>query len=395
MRYNRFFEFSNNVSIIAGLNGLYNGVKKLHDLGGYRVFVITDNDIAKTDKIGLVKEEVAKIEQMSIGKTYTHLDGPVTLLDVDKIYSAYRTSGCDSILAVGGQRAAFASKALNLLLSTNSRNLLEYVGIDCAVRKTTIPFGIVPTTFSTGTEVSNSTLIIDDKTKLQHEFVTDVLQPAFCVLDPKMLVKTEKKDIYLGIMDAIAFDIESYTSLRTNQIVKSFAKMSMFTIRNAFQQYIVNDDRNSLFDLQRAGALTAVSYSNTFSGIIHAIAHTLTAMYGIRHENAVCAIFAPCLEFNKEVCKKEYIEMLLFSLGAKEFSTLDDEGRLEAFINMFKNLLKYMADTYKIELKLSSYGIKEEDLEKIAEVAILDGSMITTPKQPTKEDIINILKESL
>ena len=115
--------------------------------------------------------------------------------------------------------------------------------------------------------------------------------------------------------------------------------------KNAFQKVAVEHDKEALFDMQRAATLTAISYSNTFSGLIHSVAHTLTAKYGIYHSKAVASILVACLEFYKDACEKEYSQMLLFSLGAKEYSTLDAKERCDVFITLFRNLINFISSS--------------------------------------------------
>jgi alcohol dehydrogenase len=390
-----FFQFSNKVSIIASEKGIEEGINKLHTLGAYRVFIISDKDVQKTGVIQIVKSAFDKNEDICVGKTYYNLEKATSIEDVDKIYIEYRKSGCDSIIAIGGTRAIYAAKALELLLATNSRNLLEYRGIDCAIRQRIIPFAVFPTTFGSGCEVSASAVIIDNERKIPLKFISDIIEPSICILDPRMLGTLSKQEILLNLIDIMTYNVESYVSLNGNEITKSFSKMSLFMIKNNFHDAILDASPESLYNLQRAACLSAIGGSNIFSGLVHAISNSITAKYNIQHNIAVCCVVKACLEFNKDVCEKEYAQMLLFSLGAKEFSTLNNNDRTEAFIRIFDNIINFISTEFKINIRLSEYGIKEEDLESIASEVLTNEELVATPKKPSKEDLINILKECL
>ena len=390
-----YYEFSNQVKVITGEEGYIWGSKRLHRMGGNDCFLITDSNLKE---LGIVDKFIEKFfleSGIRLGKVY-YIDVVIpTTEDVDNLYVSYRESGCDSIIALGGSRVLNVAKCLNLLLQTNSRDIREYVGIDCAIKRKVIPFGVFPTTFGSGKEVSKTAIIVSSKDKKPLEIVSEVLQPDFCIINSELLKTLPPQEIYLSAINALVYDIEAYISKRTNVLTQSFAKMSMFVIRSNFQNALTKKDDESFYALHRAAALAAIASSNTYMGLIHTIANVISAKYNIRSIYVVISVLKSSLALLKDVAKKEYSQMLLYSLGAKEYASLDENTRNEAFINLFTNMTEYISSEYGIKLGLSSYGISKDDISHIAEAIEKEGSLVASSRIITKEDLIAILENSL
>ena len=171
--------------------------------------------------------------------------------------------------------------------------------------------------------------------------------------------------------------------------------MSMFVIRSNFQNALTKKDDESFYALHRAAALAAIASSNTYIGLIHTIANVISAKYNIRSIYVVISVLKSSLVLLKDVAEKEYSQMLLYSLGAKEYASLDENTRNEAFINLFTNMTEYISSEYGIKLGLSSYGISKDDISHIAEAIEKEGSLVASSRIITKEDLIAILENSL
>ena len=106
-----YFEFSNNVRIFAGENSLDKLPKLLMNFGGYRIFIVSDEVIKKFGHVDAVTKSIKKQEEMTIGGTYLDIPSLFTTTDLDKLYVAYRKSGADAIVGIGGTRVMNAAKA--------------------------------------------------------------------------------------------------------------------------------------------------------------------------------------------------------------------------------------------------------------------------------------------
>ena len=390
-----YFEFSNNVKIFAGENSLEKLPNVLMNYGGYRIFIVSDNVIKKFGHVDAVTKIIKAQEQMTIGGTYLDIPSIFTTSDLDKLYLAYRKSGADAIVGIGGTRVMNAAKALALLIFTKSKDIRKFRGIDAAIRTNDVPFCLIPTTFGAGNEVSKSTIILDEEKQAPIEVITGALQPHFAILDPTLLKTLPDREIYMSLIDLMAFSIDSYLSKRANILTKSFSKMAIFLIKDNFQAAIESKGLEPLCNLQISAAIAAISYSNTFTGVAHSIATALAAKYHIHRGEAICAIIGPVLDSLKDTCRSEFAEMLLYFRGTQEYANSTEEERSESFIRIIKNIVKHLSKEYDVKTKLADYGVKDEDIESIAEMTINDGDMLTSPKKYTKEDIQEILKQSL
>ena len=390
-----YFEFSNNVKIIAGEHSLEKLPGLLMRMGGYRIFIVSDEVLKSVGHVDAVKKVLKTAEQIAVGGEYLNIPSTFTTDDLDKLYIAYRKTGADAIVGIGGTRVMNAAKALALLISTKTKDIREFNGIDAATRVQQVPFCLIPTTFGAGNEVSRTAVIIDDEKQSAIEISSGALQPSFAILYPEFLKTLPEKELYMSLIDGLAYGVESYISARANVLTKSFSKMAMFLMKDNFQKATMDHDINALNNLQRAASIVAITYSNTYTGIVHALANSLAAKYHMHRAEAICCVIDPALRNMEDVCRNRYAEMLLFYRGTKEYSTITDNERSEIFLKALDSIITNLAQAHKVEVKLSSYGVKDEDLAEIAEQTLHDGDMIASPKNFTKEDIIEILRQAL
>ena len=389
------FEFSNSVKIFAGVGALDKLAPNISLCGGFRVFIVSDHVIEKYKHIETVKKALQSREELTIGGMYLEVPSTLTTKDVDDMYVAFRKSGCDAIVGVGGSRVIKAAKALALLVTTRTKNIADFRGIDGAVRNNFVTFALVPTSYGTGTEVSRTIVVVDEEKKTPIEIANGAVQPNFCILDPTFLKTLPDSEIYMGLVDILAYSIESYLSLRANSLNKSFSKMAMFLVKDNFQKAIVEKNELALNNLQKAASISAITYSNTYTGLGHALANVLAATNKIHRGEALCCVFDKVLENLKEECKEQFAKMLLFYRGTQEYAAITDDERAEVFLRVIENIIQRMSNDYKIKTHLSDYGVKEEDLDMLAELTLHDGVLIAAPKKYTKEDIVEILRQSL
>lgn len=390
-----YFEFSNNVKILSGEGAIDQLATLLPRLGGYRVFIVSDNVIKKTGHLDSVKKAISSVKELAIGGEYLNVESTCTIKDLDDMYLAFRKSGADAIVGVGGTRVMNAAKALYLLISTKSKSIVDFRGIDAAVRTNYIPFFLIPTTFGSGGEVSKTIVVIDEEHNEPIEIVTGALQPHYCLLEPEFLKTLPEKEIYMSLIDIMAYTIESYISTRATPLTRSFSKMAMFLVKDNFQKGITEGDIDSLTNLQQAAVIAAIAYSNTYTGIAHAVANTLAAKFNMHRGEAICATLRAILDDLKELCKDKFSEMLLYYRGTQEYATITNDERCEVFIRVINNIIERLAEHYGVKTKLSDYGVKEEDLEPLAEAVLTAGEIIVCPKQYKKEEVVEILRKSL
>ena len=390
-----YFEFSNNVKVFAGPKALDKLAPTICLLGGFRVFIVSDKVIKEFGHIETLKKAIATRPELTIGATFLDVPSALTTSAVEAMYIAFRKSGCDAIVGIGGSRVMNAAKALAILVSTKTKNIKDFRGINTATKNNDIPFGLVPTAYGSGGETSRTVVVIDEENKTPIEIVSDALQPNFCILDPMFLKTLPDKEVYMGLVDIMSYSIESYISLRANSLTKSFSKMAMFLVKDNFQKAIMDRDDLSLNNLQKAASISAITYSNTYTGLAHALANTLSAIYKIHRAEALCCVFYNVLENLKPLCSEKYAEMLLFYRGTKEYAAITDDERAEIFLRVISNMITHLSKNFDVKTKLSDYGVKEDDLSMLADLTMHDGDMIAAPRQYTKEEIIEILRQSL
>jgi aldehyde:ferredoxin oxidoreductase len=306
-------------------------------------------------------------------------DPPVEL--IERAGEAYKTTGCDGIIGLGGGSSLDAAKAIALRV-THPGELPEYesiVGGTAKIKPTLPPLICIPTTSGTGSEVNPYAVITNKKRNVKFMLMSNHLIPKVAVIDPLYCVSMPRRLTRESGVDALAHCIEGYVALAApyHPYFESMAIYGTKLIgRSLVNAYRNGQDRDARTDMCMAAAYGGIAFSKGL-GVGHAITHVLGAHYHIPHGKAATIGLMCFVRANKGSCESQFLD-LAFMLNRS-----DDLEK--ALLNLYNDL--------DITATLKDNGIPEEDLKKIAFYAYRDAVNMATNPTPLSEHNIRSLLE--
>ena len=393
MQIPNYFEFSASTKIISGKNSLSEINKVLKSFNVSSPMLLTDSGV---DKVGLFDTVLNKIDKdIKIKVVEKNIPPDSDIKIAGEISKKYLEKKCDSIIAIGGGSVIDTAKGVNIAASNSSFNIGKFYGAGKLTKKLN-PLIVIPTTAGTGSEITQAAVIVDNENKRKLLFTSHLIVPDVAILDPVMTKTMPDFVTAATAMDALTHSIEAYISLAKNPLSDASAFYSINLIVSNLLKTI-DDPSNETYrhNLAVAATLAGMSFSNSMCGIIHAMGHSVGSICKVPH--GVCmAIGLPFgLEYNLKKREKLIGELLLPLGGIKVYNETPPKKRAKKSIALIRDLNEKLhtktANRHPTCFKQVK-NVKEEDLPKIAETALGDGTIIYNPEEISYDDFMSVLR---
>ena len=393
MHIPQYFEFVNSAKLLSGEYALENIREELSLLGSTRPFLLSDKGL---ESVGSVKTllDILSSSGLKVSGVFTDIPLDSSILKVNEIASLYRKENADGIIALGGGSVIDTAKGLRMLISQGGKDILKYAGAEVLPRGMSVPFVAIPTTSGTGSEATGVAVIKDEEKEVKLEFISSFLLPDIAVLDVRMLESMPKRITAITGLDALTHAIEAFSSLQKNPVSQSYAIAAMKMIVENLPTAI-REPKNKKARLAMANAayIAGAAFSNSMVGIVHAIGHSVGAVSGVPHGEAMSILLVPSMKYNVNEAREEYSDILLYIAGDVYAST-PNENRAEKAIEVLSDFVDQIRTMAPVRKTLSEAGVKKEDFQKIANRAINDGALIVNPRAADRDDVLRILSEA-
>lgn len=325
-----------------------------------------DNVLIVTDKTIRGIKAFAKLENAlkANGISYVVFDKTVpnpTVENVEEARELYLKSGCKAMIGFGGGSSIDCAKAVGARIAKKKQSIQKMRGILKIIRQ--IPFLIaVPTTAGTGSEVTVTCVITDEKT--HHKFpISDFpLIPRVAVHDP---ITTETLPSHITAttgMDALTHAVEAYIGGSTTKASRNDAIFALKLVcENLLEAYSNPENKSARANMLYASFLAGRAFSVSYVGYCHAVAHSLGGEYKIPHGLANAVLLPYVLKEYGESAHKKLSQL------AKEIKLVDKNASDEEGAKKFIEKIEELNSTMNIPNKLK--GIKEEDISRLARLA--------------------------
>ena len=387
-----FYEFTNPLKIISGRNALEHLLFELRAINSIKPLIITDQGIMKVNLISNIEKALVNAE---ITLTYfTDVPQDSSLEAVNKATKMYHEVEADSLIAIGGGSVIDTAKAVNLLVSEKSNNLIDFEGFEI-LRNPLGPLIVIPTTVGTGSEATGVAVVKDNTRDIKMAISSSYLVPKVAILDPKMTQTLPSSIIASTAMDALSHAIESYTCLQKNPVSDAFCIAAIELISENLIEAVENPKNgNYTFNLANAALLAGVALSNSLAGVVHSIGHAVGSIAHLPHGVAMSLFLPYGLEYNLDKIKPLLGKLLLPLAGEEIFYSTPKEARAEEVIKQIRNIRDQLHKLVNLPRTLKEAGIDRTLLPKIAKVSISDGSVPFNPEEIEYEDAIAILEKA-
>ncbi len=377
-------QFSIPTRVRFGHGEINNLPSHLEMIGASNPLLVTDPGMLQTRAYESVRE-VLEESPVSWGLFGQVLPNP-TEDNVDEAAAMYRKGGHDALVAFGGGSAIDVAKAVAVRVSYEGL-LEDYIPAPPGAPPLP-PVIAIPTTAGTGSEVGRSAVIILRKTGRKSVLFDPRLMPAIALLDPDLTLDLPPKLTAATGMDAFTHSLESYVSNVFHPIADSIAYGGMdLVIHNLASAVKDGQNREARGYMMIAAMMGALAFQKDL-GAAHSMAHPLSSISGLHHGLANAIVLPYVMEFNRETVADRFARVAaLFDPKAVLLST---EEASQLAIEKVSELNREIG----IPATLKEAGVKESDLEALAEGSFHDGCHATNPRVCTLEDFKALFRKA-
>ena len=354
--------------------------------GFKKAFVCSDPDLLK---FGVTKKVTDVLENAGIPyEIYSEIKPNPTIENVQTGVAAFKASGADCIIAIGGGSSMDTAKAIGIIIANPEFADVRSLEGVAPTKNKCVPIIAVPTTAGTAAEVTIN-YVITDAEKNRKMVCVDVHDiPVVAVVDPDMMSTMPKGLTAATGMDALTHAIEGYITKGAWAMSDMFHLKAIEIIAKNLRGAVANTPEGRE-GMALGQYIAGMGFSNVGLGIVHSMAHPLGALYDAPHGVANAIILPTVMEYNAEATGEKYRDIAK-AMGVEGVDKMTLAEARKAAVDAVKQL---SAD---VGIPKDLKGIvKEEDLDFLAQSAMDDACRPGNPKDPTKEDIIALYKSLL
>mgnify|MGYP000428294625 CR=1 FL=1 len=346
---------------------------KAHDFK--KAFVCSDPDLIK---FGVTKKVTDVLDKNGLAyEIYSDIKANPTIENVQHGVEAFKKSGADYLIAIGGGSSMDTSKAIGIIIANPEFEDVRSLEGVAPTKKPCVPIIAVPTTAGTAAEVTINYVITDVERKRKFVCVDPHDMPIIAIVDPDMMSSMPKGLTASTGMDALTHAIEGYTTAAAWELSDCLDLEAIKLIAKNLRKAVENDP-DGREGMALAQYVTAMAYSNVGLGIAHSMAHTLGAVYDTPH-GVACAMMLPIvMDFNKEYTGEKY-KAIAEAFGV-DTTGMDQATYRQAAIDAVQQLSIDVGIPTKLE------KLQEADLPFLCESAAADACAPGNPRPATIAD---------
>jgi len=355
-------------------------------LKGTKALIVTDAFLGKS---GMADDIKAKVEEAGAeAVVFAGAEPNPTDKNVHDGLKVFQENECNMIISLGGGSSHDCAKGIGIV-ATNGGNIRDYEGIDKSSNPMP-PFIAVNTTAGTASEMTRFCIITDTDRKVKMAIVDWRVTPNVAINDPMLMVGMPPALTAATGMDALTHAVEAYVSTAATPVTDSAAIMAIKLISENLRNAVANGQNIEARDkMAYAEFLAGMAFNNASLGYVHAMAHQLGGYYNLPH--GVCnAILLPHVcNFNIIACPERFADIA-------EFMGENTEGlSVRAAADRAIEAIKQLSVDVGIPTGLKGLGVKEEDIQIMAENAMKDACSLTNPRVATLEDVMEIYRRAM
>ncbi|WP_245575577.1 iron-containing alcohol dehydrogenase [Alkalicoccus chagannorensis] len=330
--------------------------------GVRQLLVVTD---ARIMQLGLADPFLSLLREQDIGVSlYDQIEPNPTTAQIEAARQLYEKTACDAIAAFGGGSVIDCAKAAAARIARPGRTLREMRG-QLKVRRDLPLLAAVPTTAGTGSEATVAAVVSEPETKEKYAVNDTVLIPHIAVHDPLLTVGMPPAVTAETGMDALTHAVEAYIGRSGTKETKRLSESAVPLILSHLPAAYADGE-----DLEARGAMLEAAYqagrafTRAYVGNIHAVAHTLSAWYGVPHGRANAVVMPHVLRYYGTAVHRPLAALA----DAAGLDAGDEAARAEAFIRRIEKMNEQMG------LPAHLPAIRTADLPFLVEQALAEAN---------------------
>lgn len=378
------FTFSVPQNIIVGRGSLAKLPEVAEKSGGKKAFIISGPHL---NKMGIVQSCVDALKAKGIeSSVFTETEGNPSVETVDKASAAYKESGVDFIVALGGGSPMDVAKAVGVVARYGG-SITEYEGAD-KVPGDIIPLIAVPTTAGTGSEVTAFSVITDHSRNYKLTVFSYKLIPSYAILDAELLTTAPASVAAACGIDAMVHALEAYISTAASPFSDAMAEKALELIGANIRCYAANRGDIEAAENMLVGSLFAwIAFSWARLGDVHAMSHPVSAYFNVPHGVANAILLPTIVEYNMLADKGKYLNIYNY---IAELPAAPEEFTADMLVDELLNLNEALG----IPAGLEEAGVTKDKFDAMADDAMKSGNIAVNPRSTTKKDVLALYEKA-
>ncbi len=352
-------------------------------VGLKRPLFVTDKGLAD---LPITQNALDLMEKGGFGRAvFSDVDVNPSDINLSAGIKAYKSGNHDGVIAFGGGSALDLGKLI-AFQAGQTRPIWDFEDIGDywtrADEKAIAPIIAIPTTAGTGSEVGRAGVLTNSQTHVKKIIFHPKILPQLVICDPELSVGMPPA-ITIGTgMDAFIHSLEAYSSPFYHPMSQGIALEGMRLVNeNLGNAYKNPDNIEARAHMMAAAAMGAVAFQKGL-GAIHALSHSVGALYNTPHGMTNAIIMPYVLQFNRKA-----IEAKINNLAAY----LGIDGGFDGFYNH----IMQMREDFAVPQKLTALGVDKNRIDELANMAVSDPSAGGNPVELTFDAAKELFEEAI
>lgn len=351
--------------------------------GFKKAFICSDPDLLK---FGVTKKVTDVLDKAGLDyEIYSDIKANPTIENCQHGVKAFKASGADYLIAIGGGSSMDTSKAIGIVVANPEFSDIRSLEGVAPTKNKAVPIFAVPTTAGTAAEVTIN-YVITDAEKNRKMVCVDVHDiPVVAFVDPDMMSSMPKGLTAATGMDALTHAIEGYITKGAWELSDMFHLKAIEIISCALRGAVENTPEGRE-EMALGQYIAGMGFSNVGLGIVHSMAHPLGALYDTPHGVANAIILPTVMEYNAPATGEKYRDIAK-AMGVKGTDDMTQDEYRKAAVDAVKRL----ASDVGIPADLKEI-VKEEDIQFLSESAYADACRPGNPRDTSVEEIAELYR---
>lgn len=354
--------------------------------GMRKALIVTDKALIKAGALTRVTDLLA--QHQLLWAVYDEVMPNPTIRIVQQGVAAFKQSGADYLIAIGGGSPQDTSKAIGIIINNPEFEDVRSLEGEAATRHPSVPIIAIPTTAGTAAEVTINYVITDEENRRKFVCVDPHDIPKVAIIDAEMMASMPASLKAATGIDALTHAIEGYITRGAWDLTDMLHLKAIKIISQSLRGSVAGDI--AAVELMALGQYVAgMGFSNVGLGLVHGMAHPLGAFYNVPHGVANAILLPQVMAWNAS-CTGEKYRDIARAMGVKQVDTLTLEQAREAAVAAVRQLCRDVG----IPRSLREVGLQEADIPALAQAALDDVCTGGNPREPDLEQVMALYRES-
>lgn len=381
------YRFILNETSYHGAGAIQEIITEIKARGFQKALIVTDADLVR---FGVVKKVTDLLDENQFAyEIFDQVKANPSVAVVQAGVEAFKKAGADYMIAIGGGSPQDTSKGIGIII--NNPEFADVVSLEgvAPTKKKSVPVIAVATTAGTAAETTINYVITDEDKRRKFVCVDPHDIPVVAVVDPDMMSSMPKGLTASTGMDALTHAIEGYTTLGAWELADTLNLKAIELIARSLRKAVENDPEGRR-DMALGQYVTGMAFSNVGLGVVHGMAHPLSAFYDTPHGVANAVLLPYVMQFNAEYTGEKFREIARM-MGVDGVDGMTQEEYRKAAIDAVRQL----SIDVGIPQTLKEIGVKAEDLDALADAAMADVCTGGNPRPAQRSWCLACIKQPL